>query len=105
MADGSDFPHHLRHASICENRIWDERKQDRVLGWIGPHDISDGFLYIWQRVFHCPLNLCVSVISDHNISLNLEVVLHGIAIGFSGLETLLGIIAIVLFLRINSSIH
>lgn len=36
---------------------------------------------------------------DFNFRLNLEVVLHGIAIGFSGLETLLGIICIIMFVR------
>ncbi|CDW79806.1 UNKNOWN [Stylonychia lemnae] len=33
--------------------------------------------------------------------LNLEVVLHSIAIGFAGLETLLGIICIIMFIRID----
>jgi len=38
---------------------------------------------------------------NHLNRLNLEVVLHSIAIGFAGLETLLGIICIILFIRID----
>lgn len=33
--------------------------------------------------------------------LNLEVVFHGIAMGFAGLECLLGIIGILMFIRIE----
>ncbi len=35
--------------------------------------------------------------------LNLEVVLHAIAIGFSGLESILSLLAIIMFLRIDNT--
>ncbi len=101
MGNGlSSFLNNFCSALICKDNHWDERKSDRVTVKHHLYDFHHWVLHILQCFLHQTLDIYVSKL--YYIALLIyrfviEVVLHGIAIGFAGLECLLGAICIVFF--------
>ena len=92
------LPDHLRGPPVREDHLRHEGQPNRIPLEHHLHDLHHCLLHILQRLLHPAADLHVRRFAIiHRYRFVIEVVLHGIAIGFAGLECLIGAVCIMFF--------
>jgi len=100
VGDGlSRLPDHLCGPPVREDHLRHEGQPDRIPLEHHLHDLYHCLLHILQRLLHPAADLHVrsGIFHSYYYRFVIEVVLHGIAIGFAGLECLIGAVCIMFF--------